>query len=290
MWHFNPTHLDFGDPSLHTLTCPRILFRDVLLHNGLSIAASKCGRYVCGCAMIPNTVPVPMNVSSEVQGVDCYNQLKSNDALAEEVSSDTTTTATTATSTRTYLWPKRLSRMQGTKKCLSSTMQLDSLVDLPQPKRRRLHAHWYKEDHNADEETESVASGSGGDSTPHLAIALIDSPESSSSPEMEKSIQVPVISSVNLERYDIRGIHSISFSPSGEFVMMGCGPVDDNTLELQRSLLQPVTSVYRTTNPMNLVGIKEVGMDNINVACFSPVSGLSSVYGTRSGRLRIDQV
>ncbi len=259
-----------------------------MLHNGLGIAASKCGRYVCGCAMIPSTLPVPMNVSPEAQVVGYDDLLKSNHTLAEEASSDTT--VATVTSTRTYLWPRRLSRIQGTKKCLSSTMRLNSLVDLPQPKRRRHHAHLYKEDNNVDEETEPAASYSGGDSTPHLAIALIDNPESSSSPEVEKSIQAPVLSSMSLERYDVHGIHSISFSPSGEFVMMGCGSVRDNTLELQGSLLHPVTSIYRTINPMTLVGIKEVGMDNINVACFSPVSGLSSVYGTRSGRLRIDQV
>ncbi len=257
-----------------------------MLHNGLGIAASKCGRFVCGCAVIPRRLPLPMDVPPEAQVVG-HNLLKSNHFLVGEDSSDEP--VATVTCAQTYSWPRRLSSVHGMKrKCLSSTMQSDSLVVLPsQHTSKRLRARLCKED-SADEETKPVTFDAT-ESVPHLAIALIDSPESSS-PEMDKLVEVSVISSMNLEGYAVRGINSVSFSPSGEFVMIGCGYLrDNNLLDMQGSLLHLSTSIYRTTNPMTIVGMKEVGMDNINVACFSSVSGLGSVYGTTSGRLRIDQ-
>ncbi len=288
-WNFESKHIE-RDFHL-TLTRPRILFREVLLHNGLGIAASKCGRFVCGCAMIPRTFPVPVNVLPEAQVIG-HNILKLDNVLAEGASSDAVEPK--VTSTRIYSWPRRLSSsIQGMKECLSSTTQLDSLVIDPQPTGRCVRARLFKDgnkQNNKNEEIEPEAfDESTRDSVPHLAIALIDTPEPSSS-EVEKLVEAPVISSTSLEMYEVRSIHSISFSPSGEFVMMGCGSVSDNRLELQGSLLHPVTCVYGTANPMTLVGIKDMGIDNINVGCFNTVSGLNSVYGTKSGRLRTDQI
>ncbi|KAI3806107.1 hypothetical protein L1987_21999 [Smallanthus sonchifolius] len=110
------------------------------------------------------------------------------------------------------------------------------------------------------------------------------------------SLEEATFGSVLISR-PVRAAHcltSVQFSPSSEHILLAYGRRHSSLLKSidingDTSLsIYTVLEVYRVSD-MELVSVLPSAEDEVNVACFHPLSGGGIVYGTKEGKLRILQ-
>ncbi|KAK9067515.1 hypothetical protein SSX86_011626 [Deinandra increscens subsp. villosa] len=110
------------------------------------------------------------------------------------------------------------------------------------------------------------------------------------------SLEEPTFGHVLISR-PVRAAHcltSVQFSPSSEHILLAYGRRHSSLLKSidingDTSLsIYTVLEVYRVSD-MELVSVLPSAEDEVNVACFHPLSGGGIVYGTKEGKLRILQ-